>query len=67
MATIITQQNDSVDSLSYRAFGDSSAVEAILELNHGLADIGAQFSAGLTVLLPEAAPKAATPALNLWD
>lgn len=65
---VIAQQGDSVDSLCYRHLGDSRAVEATLELNPGLAALGAILPMGTVVTLPEITQSAPTKnPIQLWD
>jgi len=66
MEIVRAQQNDTVDLLAYRHYGDTTMVEAILEANPGLAKHGVILPHGLKINLP--ARKAITkPGLNLWD
>lgn len=61
-------QGDTVDSLCWRHLGSSSAVEAVLEQNPGLADHGAILPNGTLVTLPDEAPAVRqTNLVQLWD
>lgn len=69
-STVVTaHQGDTVDSLCWRHLGDSTAVEATLALNTGLAAIGPVLPIGQPVRLPaeSAAPAATAPLIQLWD
>lgn len=62
-------QGDTVDLLVYRHFGRTvGLVEATLELNPGLADIGPILPLGTVVELPEPpVDQPSKPLLQLWD
>ena len=63
---IITQQNDTVDLICHRVYGDTSMLTAVLDTNPQLAELGALLPMGIRVELPEyTAPVAKT--INLWD
>ena len=63
---IITQQNDTVDLICHRVYGDTSMLAAVLDTNPELAELGAILPMGIRVELPEyTAPVAKT--INLWD
>lgn len=66
---VASQQGDSVDQLVYRHFGRTRGlVEATLELNPGLADLGPVLPLGTTVELPAApADQPAKQLLQLFD
>jgi len=66
--SIRTQQNDTVDALSWRHYGRTAGVtEAVLEANPGLADHGPTLPQGLLVQMPDtyAAPQRKT--VHLWQ
>lgn len=69
MATLRTQQNDSVDALCWRHYGRTAGVtEAVFDSNHGLADYGPVLPQGIAVLMPDvriSAPQ--RQQVNLWD
>lgn len=61
-------QGDTVDSLCWRHLGSSSAVETVLDLNPGLAALGAILPNGTPVTLPDEAPAVRQANLiQLWD
>lgn len=66
---VITHQGDSVDALCFRHLGRTQGVvEAVLEMNPGLAEYGPILPHGLQVTLPDAPPKPTQPPLlRLWD
>ena len=66
---VTAQQGDTVDALCWRHFGRSAGlVEAVLELNPGLADVGPILPHGLAVTMPDRpANKPTAPLLQLWD
>lgn len=66
MRMVRTQQRDTVDLLSWRHFGDTSMVEAILDANPGLAAMGIILPHGIEVALPDRV-NPVTTGQNLWD
>lgn len=70
MATAYARQGDTLDALCWRELGATAGVvEDVLELNPGLAALGAILPHGTAVLLPDrSAVKAPTvSSVNLWD
>jgi len=69
MTTVRARQGDMVDAICRRAYGDESGyLEAVLEANPGLADLGPILPEGTLVMLPTVQPEPAQPALvTLWD
>ena len=65
MPIVRTQQDDTVDLIAYRHYGDTSMVEAILAANPGLAAHGATLPLGLAVTLPPAV-KPTRRTITLW-
>ena len=66
--TYLTTQGDTVDYICWKYYGaQSGLVELVLEANPGLADIGPELPAGMTIVLPDR-PAAAVEAqpLRLW-
>lgn len=66
----LTKQNDLLDDVVYRYYGDleNRAVETVLEANRGLADHGPMLPAGLTITLPDRVPTQETKKLQtLWN
>ncbi len=66
MRQVRAHQNDTVDLLCQRHYGDTGMVEAVLKANPGLARAGATLPIGTPVLLPPAAPKTTTR-ITLWS
>jgi phage tail protein X len=66
---VIARQGDTVDALCYRHLGRTQGVvEATLELNAGLADLGPVLPHGYAVDLPDAPNDQSTVKLvNLFD
>ncbi len=65
---ITAQQGETLDALCYRVKQHTTGlVEATLKANPGLAEYGPILPHGLTVHLPDVAPKAVRRALQLWD
>lgn len=66
----ITRQNDLLDDVVHRYYGDTDnrAVEIVLEANRGLADYGPVLPAGLRIVLPDRVPsQESTKLQTLWD
>ena len=66
----IAQAGETVDAICWRVLGRTAGVtEQVLELNPGLADLGAQLPGGTQVTLPDitetALPERQT--VKLWD
>jgi len=66
MATVLTQQDDTVDLVALRHYGSTTMVEAILAANPGLSAHGAKLPHGLTVTLPPAKAKSRPAPITLW-
>ena len=66
---VITQQNDTVDALCWRHYGRTEGtVEAVLEANPGLAELGAMLPLGTAIDLPEIETiESVAPLLQLFD
>ena len=71
MPAVRSRQGDTVDALCWRELGaTTSVVEAVLELNRDLADLGPVLPTGTLVRLPERSATTSTPTLptqQLWD
>ncbi|KAB0547904.1 phage tail protein [Pseudomonas argentinensis] len=68
MATLRANQNETLDALCWRHYGRTAGVvEAVLEANPGLADLGPNLPQGHAVTLPDAAPQPEQQAVTLWD
>ncbi|MGI4815404.1 MAG: tail protein X [Janthinobacterium lividum] len=65
----LAQQGDTVDALCWRHYGRTDGtVEAVLEANAGLADLGVILPLGTPVFLPDlASVNTAAPLLQLFD
>lgn len=66
MRRVITRDGDMLDALCKAHLGSEQLVTAVLDLNPGLADRGPVYSAGLAILLPDAAPAPARSEIRLW-
>jgi phage tail protein X len=66
---VIAQQGDTVDALCWRHYGRTDGtVEAVLEANAGLADLGLVVPVGTVVYLPDIDTVESTaPLLQLFD
>ncbi len=63
-----TVDGDILDAICFRHYGSAARyiVEQVLVANHGLADRGVVYEAGLKIILPELAIKQ-EQRLELWD
>jgi len=66
---VMAQQNDTLDLLCWRHLGSTTGVvEQALQMNPGIASLGALLPMGMIVSLPTQPPKANTiQMINLWD
>jgi len=66
---VMAQQNDTLDLLCWRHLGSTNGVvEQALQMNPGIASLGALLPMGMIVSLPTQPPKANTiQMINLWD
>lgn len=67
-STVQAQQGDTLDQICLRHLGSvAGTVEATLQLNPGLAALGATLPLGTPVTLPAQPERATTTRLKLWD
>ena len=65
---VIAHQGDTVDLLCHRHLRRTDIVVSVLEVNPGLAALGAVLPMGTEVVLPDRAPQATMKKLvQLWD
>ncbi|CAM3017332.1 tail protein X [Acinetobacter celticus] len=69
MKTIYAIQNDTVDAICWRNYGRSSGVvEAVLEQNAHIANLGPLLPMGTKIFLPEIQTQQnKTQSIQLWD
>ena len=71
MPTIwLTRDGDVLDAICATHYGAenlSASVSCVLEANHGLADMGAVYPAGVRIVLPDKAKQVTESPYNLWD
>jgi phage tail protein X len=68
MTTYRTSSGDILDDLCWRHYGrQAGAVEAVLDANPGLADLGPVYPAGVLIDLPDLAVPAAPGPVRLWE
>ncbi len=67
MAGYRTKQGDTVDHICWRFYGDTLAVQRVLEANPGLADRGTTLPGGLVIELPKRTEKTKPATVRLWD
>ena len=68
IAVYTTRDGDMLDWICWRHYGRTDGtVEAVLEANPGLADLGPVLPLGTEVLLPDLPDPTETPLVRLWD
>lgn len=69
MASYRTRDGDVIDAVCRRYYGrESGAVEAVLEANPGLAELGSVLPAGMLIELPDLPrPLETIDTVKLWD
>ena len=69
MASYRTSDGDVIDAVCRRYYGrESGAVEAVLEANPGLAELGPVLPAGMLIELPDLPrPLETIDTVKLWD
>lgn len=69
MKTVRSLQGDTVDAICWRYYGRTAGtVEAVLEANRGLADLGPVLPMGTRVTLPDVpATRENHRVVQLWD
>lgn len=67
--TVIANQGETLDALCWRHYGRTAGVvEAVLEVNPGLADLGPILPHGTPVQLPDITTQQPTSStVQLWD
>lgn len=68
MQTYRTRDLDMLDWICRKHYGRTAgAVEAVLEANPGLAELGPVYAAGVLIQLPELPSASAEKTIRLWD
>ena len=69
MTTYQSRDGDVIDAVCRRFYGrEAGAVEAVLEANPGLAELGPTLPAGTEIHLPDLPrPLETIPTVKLWD
>lgn len=64
-----TKDGDTVDAITWSYYGtrDGLVVEQVLDANNGLADMGPELPAGVTIVLPDLTLPATQEGVRLWD
>lgn len=67
--TYVTADGDTVDFIAWKYYGnqDPGTVEQLLAANKGVADMGPELAAGITITLPEIITPATEQGIKLWD
>lgn len=69
MNTYLTSQGDMLDEICWRYYGQQSgAIEAVLEANPGLSDLGEVLPVNVSIILPDLVEaEADEQPIRLWD
>ena len=72
MITYTTKDGDVLDSICWKYYGSTGSfsvgtVEKVLEANRHLAELGAIFSAGTKIILPDLALAIEPESVKLWS
>jgi len=68
MITYVTKDGDVLDAICWKYYGSTTGVvEKVLQANHHLAELGAIFSAGVKIALPDLAQEEETESVKLWS
>jgi phage tail protein X len=69
MMQYLTKQNDILDDIVFRYYGDTTGgiVEQVLEANQGIAERGPLLPQGVTVNLPDRPPSKTAGLKRLWS
>lgn len=67
--TYVTGDGDTIDYIAWKYYGnqDQGTVEQLLAANKGVADMGPELAAGITITLPEIITPATEQGIKLWD
>lgn len=67
--TYVTSDGDTADYIAWKYYGnqDPGTVEALVDANKGLADIGPLLPAGMVITLPEITTPVTEQGIKLWD
>lgn len=66
MTSYVTIDGEVLDAICKRELGNEAHVPAVLEANPHLADLGAVYKAGVTIILPKVTAPIAKGAIRLW-
>lgn len=67
MTTYLTKDGDMVDAICLAQYGRTDVLVQVLEANRGLADLGPQLPAGVSIRLPDVPEAEAETVVRLWD
>ena len=68
MITYQTREGDMLDWICHKHYGRTGgAVEAVLEANPGLAELGQVYEVGVPITLPDLPSAPAEKTVRLWD
>ncbi|EFA5184714.1 phage tail protein [Escherichia coli] len=65
---VYAMQGDTIDALCARYYGRTEGVvEAVLQANPGLSELGVILPHGMAIDLPDVASSPVTETINLWE
>ena len=68
MTTYVTKDNDMLDDICWKQYGQKSGVvEIVLKANSGLAEYGCFLPVGLVITLPSIPKKPDKITIKLWE
>lgn len=67
MVVYRTKDGDRLDQICHRHYGRVDVVQAVLDANRGLAELGPVLAAGVRIKLPQLSPPKARKTVRLWD
>ncbi len=68
MITYVTKDGDVLDAICWKYYGSTTGVvEKVLQANRHLAELGAIFSAGVKIILPDLTQEEETESVKLWS
>lgn len=68
MITYVTKDGDVLDAICWKYYGSTTGiVEKVLEANRHLAELGAIFSAGVKIILPDLTLAEEAESVKLWS
>lgn len=67
MEILHSLQGECIDAVCYRFYGHSDFLEAVIQANPKLVELGPVLPIGTPVVMPQAGQAPAKTIINLWD